>query len=211
MPIEKCRLLFIKIKIMKNKNLKWLALCVPVMVGFGACTDEQTAGNNLRDTANIGNENRTDNTDRSASLAREEDFVSDVIEANAEELALLRQGSNKGTDPALKSQAQEMISEHEKIDRDMRAYANKNNFRLDGIDTTSMININKKSGNEWDEEWADEVGDRHRAMIRRFDRAQNRIHDTELKGIISEALPSMRSHLDKTEKLEVKLDVKADR
>ena len=124
---------------------------------------------------------------------------------------MLRQGPNKGTDPELKSQAQEMISDHEKIDRDLRAYANKNNFTLDGIDTNNMVNINKKSGNEWDEEWADEVGDHHRAMIRRFDRAQNRIQDMELKEIISEALPSMRSHLDKTEKLEVKLDVKTDR
>ena len=104
-----------------------------------------------------------------------------------------------------------MISDHEKIDRDMRAYASKNNFGLDGVNTTDMVNINKKSGNEWDEEWADEVGDRHRAMIRRFDRAQNRIQDNELKKIISEALPTMRSHLDKTEKLEVKLDAKADK
>jgi putative membrane protein len=196
---------------MKNRHLRWLALCVPVIFGLSACTDDQTAGNNLRDTANIGTENRTDNSDRPASLAREEDFVSDVIEANAEELALLREGSRKGTDPELKSQAQEMITDHEKLDKQIRAYANKNNFRLEGVDTTSTVNINKKSGNEWDEEWADEVGDRHRAMIRRFDRAQNRIQDAELKEIINGGLPSMRSHLDKTEKLEVKLDVKTDR
>ena len=195
---------------MKHKNLKWLIPGICLAFTSASCTNDQTADNNLRDTSNIGSANRTDNTDRSASLTREENFVSDVIEANAEELSLLREGLNKGTDPELKSQAKEMITGHEKLDKDMRAYASKNNFLLDGVDTTRMVNINKTSGNDWDEEWADEVGDRHRALIRKFDRAQNRIQDSELKDMINQALPSMRSHLDKTEKLENKLDLKKD-
>lgn len=196
---------------MKHTNLKWLITSICLAFAFASCTDDQTAGNNLRDTSNIGSPNRTDNTDQSVLFTREGDFVYDVIEANAEELALLRDGVNKGTDPEVKSQAKDMIAEYEKIDKDMRAYASKNNFRLDGIDATKMTQLNEDAGNEWDEEWADEVGDRHRALIRRFDRAQNRIQDSELKDMINQALPSMRSHLDKTEKLEAKLDVKTYR
>ena len=194
---------------MKIKNLKSLAVCSCLLFAIGACTDNDTDDNNLRDTANVGNANRTDN--RSTSFDREEDFVLDVLETNAEEMAWLREGTRKGTHAEVKSQAQQMITEHEKLNQDLRSYANKKNFRLDDIDTTKTVKLNEDAGNEWDEEWADEIGDRHRMMIRRFERAQTRVQDSELRDIIAKALPSMRSHLDKTEQLETKLDVQNDR
>jgi putative membrane protein len=172
-----------------------------------ACTDNDTDDNTLRDTVNIGDANRSDNR----SLDREEDFVLDVLEANAEEIAWLKEGTRKGTHPEIKSQAQQMITEHEKLNQDLRGYAKKKNFRLDNIDTTKTAKLNEDAGNEWDEEWADEIGDRHRMMIRTFERAQTRVQDAELRDMISKTLPSMRSHLDKTEQLETKLDVQNDR
>src|SRR5687767_3681173 len=94
---------------------------------------------------------------------------------------------------------------------DIRNYASKQNFRLDDIDTVKTATLKEDRGTEWDEEWADEIGDRHRMMIRKFERAQTRVQDTELRDIISKALPSMRSHLDKTEQLEVRLDSQNER
>src|SRR5688500_9741580 len=132
---------------MEIKTLKSLALGSCLAFAIVACQENETGDNNFRDTANIGNENRSDNR----SLDREEDFVSDVLEANAEELDWLREGVNKATDPQVKSMAQEMITEHEKMNDDIRNYASKQNFRLDDIDTVKTATLKEDRGTEWDE------------------------------------------------------------
>jgi hypothetical protein len=43
-------------------------------------------------------------------------------------------------------------------------------------------------------------------MIRRFERAEKRIDDTELKNFIAQNLPTLRTHLSIVEKLEARLD-----
>jgi putative membrane protein len=106
--------------------------------------------------------------------------------------------------------AAQMMQEHEKMERDLRNYAGNKNLRTDDIDTSATVSLNEKAGNEWDEEWADEVGDRHRQLIRRFQRAQRRIDDTELKDIINRNLPTLRAHLDSVQQLENRLDTRSD-
>jgi putative membrane protein len=146
--------------------------------------------------------------DRSMASFAEEDFVADVIETSTEEIAWLREAEQKGTDAKLKSQAQLMIPDFEKINKDMKAHADRRNFKLDNnIDTT--VRLAERKGLEWDEEWADELGDKNRRLIRRYERAENRILNPDVKKMISETLPVLRSHLDSLDRLETRLDEQA--
>lgn len=172
------------------------------LILLAACNDGTNTSTN--DTAA-----NTDTTKNNMGFeTREEDFVTDVIEANAEELAWLKAGLANGTDAELKAHAQHMITDHEKMEKEVDAYVSKKNINTSGVDTSATVNLNEDKGNEWDEEWADEMGDKHRQLIRRFERAEKRVDDAELKNLITQSLPTLRSHLDMVEKLEAKLDKK---
>src|SRR5688500_8946312 len=181
---------------MKINCIKEIACMAMVLVSI-ACNDSGTVSSEPGDTTNVS---------RYGTENRGEDFVTDVLEINAEENAWLREAINNASDSELKSTAQKMMKEHEKMEMDLRAYANKKNFRTDDVDTSETVKLNEKRGMAWDEEWADEVGDMHRQLIRRFERAQKRVDDTELKNIIAEGLPTLRTHLETVQKIEERLD-----
>jgi putative membrane protein len=150
-----------------------------------------------------------DNEQESSMSARERDFVDDVIEDNNDEIAWLNAAIKSGTDAELKSQAQQMLTDHEKMHSDMKAFAAKHAIEIEEVDTTAVIlDINEDDPADWDEEWSDEMADKHRRLIRRFERAENYVDDAELKALVTGALPTLRSHLDMATKLEEKLDKK---
>jgi putative membrane protein len=181
---------------MKINSFKQIT-CIAYILFAISCNNNGTADNERGDTTNVG---------RSGVQNRGEDFVTDVLEMNAEEKAWLREAMNSATDQELKSTARQMMEEHEKLDTDLRDYAAKRNFRTDDIDTSETVRLNERRGMDWDEEWADEVGDKHRQMIRRFERAEKRVEDADLKNLITQNLPTLRTHLGTIEKLEARLD-----
>ncbi|HKZ66390.1 MAG TPA: DUF4142 domain-containing protein, partial [Chitinophagaceae bacterium] len=101
-----------------------------------------------------------------------------------------------------------MLSDQQALRLELIDYAQKNNIDLPDTDTSSIVdNINEKPGVEWDQEWADEVGDDHLRLLNRFERANKRINDdTELKNIITKTLPKLQSNWDVSKKLEDNFD-----
>lgn len=181
-----------------------LPLAVIMSLSFTACEDAGNRDGGDGDTSEL--RDMSDGMQGDIRDYRQEDFVTDVIEANAEELAWIREGLSKGTDAELKQHAQHMLADHEKMRTDLLAYAQKHNYDLTGLDTNRTVNNNKSAGANWDEEWADEMVDMHRSTIRRFERAQKRIQEQELAGMITSTLPTLRSHLQMMEGLDNKLD-----
>lgn len=143
---------------------------------------------------------------RSLAGRKDEDFVTDVLEANAEEMAWLRAGQNMGTDAQLKANAAHMMADHEKMDKEMRTYASDKKIDISDVDTSADVNLNEQKGREWDEEWADEVADMHEHLIKKFERAQDRVENAELKGMINKTLPTLRNHLNMANQLETRLE-----
>ena len=137
---------------------------------------------------------------------RDERFVIDAIESGIEEMKWLGEGENRGSDTEVKSLARQMMQDHKQMIADLQSYANRKSISLDDIDTSGVVEINEKPGRYWDEEWADEIGDMHRRMIRRFDRARNNVQDRELLDMIDNPRPVLQSHLDMAQKLEARLD-----
>lgn len=163
------------------------------------------ACNNDSDTNRRNTNDSLPNGTASRAATREEDFISDVIENNLETITFLREGVNKSVDVELKSNAGKMLADHEKLDKTLRDYAAKKNYTPD-IDTASSISINKPAGSIWDEEWADEVGDKTKELARQFSRAENWVETSELKDLVSRTLPVLRANQDIAEKLEIKFE-----
>jgi putative membrane protein len=181
---------------MKANDFKQLAFIAGLLFSIAACDNAGRNATTNRDTAN----------DSLLTDSKEKDFVTDVLEVNAEKMALLKEATSKATDKELKSQAEQMMNEYKKMETDLKTYASKKNIETDDIDTTATVILNEKPGTEWDEECADEIADKDRLLVRRFERAEKRIEDDELKNMIATHLPTLRSRLEMTEKLETKLD-----
>lgn len=192
---------------MKLQNKIALLFALGIALPFASCSDHNDVNDHdNNDTTIVG----TNGHDNPAVNDRDEDFIEDAIEANAKEMAWLKQGIDLGTDAELKTHAQHMMTDHEQMDKDLKAYATKKNISLADVDMDSYdrINLDEKKGPDWDEEWADEIVDMHEKTIKKFERNQDKVADAELKDMITKALPTLRSHLEMATKLEDKLDKK---
>jgi putative membrane protein len=178
------------------KNIKWQFNFVLIagMLAFASCNNDDTDPTGIGSTAD-GRE------------TMEEDFVTDVLDMNAKEIAWLNAGISKGVDNELKSEAKKMLSDHEALRSELKEYAQKNHIELPNTDTSGIVDITDRPGADWDEEWADEVGDNYQRLVNRFERANRRLKDdTALKDIIAKTLPVLQSHWDVSKKLEDRLN-----
>ena len=155
---------------------------------------------------NNGPNNETNKkVEKSRIENREEDVVIDALEINAGLKAWLKKATDMATDAELKLIARQLLEKQEKMETDLKVFADKRKFSVNAIDTVENIKLSEGRGIRWDEECADEIGDKHRQMIKRFERAQNYIENTELKNIITQYLPEFRSQLNTVNDLEARL------
>lgn len=173
-------------------------LALGVLVFISCTNDNKNTGTTGTDTA-IKGYNRE---------SKEADFVTDALKSSTTEIAWLKAGINKGTDNEVKSTATKMLLDHETLTSELKDYAQTNNIAVPNVDTSNVVTIREKPGVEWDEEWVDEVSDDYEHMVNRFERADLRIsdEDTVLKNIIAKTLPTLRSHMDASRKLENKFE-----
>lgn len=181
------------------------SLFIGLALAFSACNTAET------EKAKDDVEQATDKVGKAVGDAvhevkeeLDENLVKNVVKDNEKQIEWLRAGSKMGTDKELVDIAKKMIPDHEKIASDLRAYASKKGIKLD-VDTKG-VKIDSKTGLFWDEEWADKVRNMNRDMVDKFERVQSHAEETDLKDLATATLPTLRDHLNWTEKLEARLD-----
>ena len=135
----------------------------------------------------------------------EQDFIKDAVEMNTRELAWLDAGMKMGMDNEVKGHAKMMMADHEQMGTEVKDYAGKKGLEVPNVDTAGEVDINEKTGKDWDRKWAEKMVDDHQKVIKRFENAQNDVKDEELRTMITSTLPKLRSHLEMSEKLRDKL------
>jgi predicted outer membrane protein len=116
--------------------------------------------------------------------SNENDFVEEVVEENGYEIALIEIALANGTDADLKMHATHMLA---------------------GTGVPLKLKINKPIGKKWDAEWAEEMVQKHRKAVTMFERALTFTNDVELRTLIDNTLPTLRSHLDMATTLKTRL------
>lgn len=135
----------------------------------------------------------------------EKDFVEEVVEKNNYEIALIQAALTNATDAEVKMHARHMLADHMKTDTVFRNYAFKNHIKLSGTAAPSHIDLHKKTGRAWDAEWAEEMVDKHRKVITMFEHALTYTMEPQLRTMINNTLPVLRSHLDMATKMKERL------
>lgn len=186
------------------KSVLFTALIASIaVVGCGDSTNDSTTETSDSMSVNgdaAGNDMMNDRDD-------DAEFLSDAVEANAKELRALRLGKEKGGNE-VKSDANKMLADHEKLGEDVAAYISNKSITLQDVDTADTDNDlnDKAAGRDFDKAWADKMVNDHEKVINMFEDAQDDVRDPELKTMITNAIPKLRSHLDMSKQLKEKLD-----
>ncbi|HRO42793.1 MAG TPA: DUF4142 domain-containing protein [Flavipsychrobacter sp.] len=133
-------------------------------------------------------------------------FLSDLRLMNSYELQLMEMILKKGNHRALKNAAQHMLEDHHKLEQRVNQYAKTKAYGNDPDEaskTTEKANKwrQKKGGKEWDADIIEELIDVHKDGIDMLEDAVTDVRDDELKALMTEALPSLKKHLDMLEPL----------
>lgn len=202
-----------------NTPLKRLAV-VACAIALGALTPSCNNNNNTEGSAT------TDSTTTSTSVTEKANeaatnvkeavvhnpdstFVAEVVVANNEEIRLLQEGADKGTDKGLKTHAKMMLKDHQDLKKKMEAYAASKNYPVNASDegdaSKKISDMSSKPGKDWDKAWVDDMVSGHEKTIGKFEGAQNQVNDAELKTMITNTLPTLRSHLSMVKDLQNKM------
>ena len=175
----------------------------------GTGTDSTSNGNmTVKGDSNNMNTNTDTNSmaNTNTSKSSEQDFINYVVKANTEEVAWLKAGLQNGTSKELKDHAKMMLKDHEKMDKDVKAYLGKTpSVTAPTLDTANVVDISEKKGADWDKAFTNKMVDDHSALLDKLNSAKNDVKDADLLLIINGAIPVVSSHLSMVKEMKDKM------
>lgn len=135
----------------------------------------------------------------------DQDAINYAVTKNTKEIAWLQAGIDKGTSKELKEHAKMMMADHKKLDGEVSALVTKKGMKAPSVDTTGEVNINDKSGKEWDMAWTDKLIADHNEILDMFGKAKQNVKDEELRTLITKTIPVVQSHLDMANAMKAKM------
>jgi putative membrane protein len=137
------------------------------------------------------------------TLTADEDdakFIKEAAEGGMMEVKLAQLALTKTTSPEVKKLAQHMLDDHTKANTELKALAAKMNITIPSdisMDNQKMYdNLGKKTGAEFDKEYADMLVKSHKKSISKFETCGEKGKDPELKKWASGKIPVLKHHLE---------------
>jgi len=170
-------------------------LAIVALLALGCGPKQNTDSNESAEEANE-DKFQTRDTEKDA------EFVMEAVEANLAEVELAQLAAQKSTDTEIKSVAQFLENEHNKVLAELRDVAAKRVISVpstvDDASRREIENLGKKEDiKDFNKSWCKEMIDKHESSIEKFEKAMNETEDAELKSWITQTLPHLREHLDR--------------
>jgi putative membrane protein len=132
--------------------------------------------------------------------------------ANAGEIQEGTIAEQKATNPAVKSFARLMVSDHKKMLADGKALATKlaitpDSSKSDVTDLTKNVSDDvkdlndKKAGKDWDQDYIGKQVDAHQKVLDKLQDASKSAQNAELKDALSKSIGKVQEHLTKAQNL----------
>jgi len=183
-----------------------IAACSGLIV-FTSCNNSTTNETTTSDSATLGDKIAAAADSAKAAVMPDpnKSFVEDAATDNTREMAWLQAGLDHGTSKELKAHAKMMMADHKKLGDEVKGYAAQKSMEVPSVDTAGVASLSEKPGKDWDKAWVDKMVDAHKDAIDKFESAQGKVTDPDLKAIIDKALPTLHSHYDMMVKMQEKM------
>ena len=152
-----------------------------------------------------------------AELANDyQKFLRTAAESSMFEIEASKLAAQKAQHPDVKAFAKIMVDDHAKVGAELKSLAKSKNFALPtaltGYRKDTLASLNKKSGHDFDDEYAEEVAvDAHQDAVDAFKDASKDAKDADIKAFAAKTLPALEAHLAKCKILDKAVDYSSDR
>ncbi|HEX6536650.1 MAG TPA: DUF4142 domain-containing protein [Gemmatimonadaceae bacterium] len=195
-----------------------MAMALAVCTALGACKksgnnasslDTNTAGatatapSSLDTTAAGG----AVASDTAAGGWSDADVLAWLTAANNGEISEGKLAERKATNPAVKSFARRMVTDHTQMLKEGNALAKKlkvdpNTSTKDDVkdlmkdNQDAVQDLSKKTGKDFDEDYMEKQVDDHQKVVDKLNDLSGKTQNAQLKALMQKALPKVQSHLN---------------
>lgn len=147
-----------------------------------------------------------------ADLSRgDQKFLKSAAESGMLEIEASKLATRKAEHADVKAFAEMMIANHTKVSGELKTLASSKNYTLptalEGGMKRKLDGLAKRSGHDFDEEYADEIAvDAHEDAVDLFKDASEDAKDADIKAFAAKTLPALQAHLEKGKALEKTID-----
>lgn len=185
-------------------------ICIVGALFFTSCNNDN-GNTDATSNKDSGNRMTTDSNSISSNTNIPKDntnqeVINNLVQKNTKELIWLQAAiDNKNSAKEIKKHASMMVKDHKKLEEEVKELTSKKSWNIPSVDTANIININDKSGNEWDKAWANKMVSEHTELLNMLTNAQKNVSDTELKELITKTISVVQSHLRMANELNSKI------
>ena len=126
-------------------------------------------------------------------------FSSAAARGGLTEVELGRLAVQRGSNPAVKSFGQRMIEDHSRANNELKSIAARKSLALppdiNSDQKTTMDNLSKLSGAEFDQEYMSDMVKDHEADAKEFENQAAKGTDADIKAFVAKTLPMIQGHL----------------
>ena len=157
--------------------------------------------------ANAPTTSRSATADKSATLSGgERRFIETAARHGMAEVELGKLAQDKASHPQVKEFGKRMAEDHGKANEELKKLAAAKGVTLptemDRSHKRLVEKLAKKSGNDFDREYMDEMEDDHGKDVREFRSMAKNAKDADVKAFASATLPTLEQHLQLAKSLE---------
>lgn len=134
----------------------------------------------------------------------EKRFVTKAADAGMTEMHLAKLATERATNPEVKSYAQMLVDDHQKVADELKTLASQKNVTLDADDLGSdraHKRLSKKTGMDFDQEFVDHMVDMHESDVKMFEKAAEDAKDQDLRSFAAKHVGALRQHLQQAQSL----------
>ncbi|WP_242926415.1 DUF4142 domain-containing protein [Pontibacter vulgaris] len=137
-------------------------------------------------------------------------FAAEAASASLLQVELGEKALERGTSPEVKTLAQRMVNDHQRIHEDLRAMASATNLVLPGTLGQAHEDLLKKvtdqSGIAFDLAYIKTVAEQHQNLLDRYQDMSENGTNMKVKMFASQQLPLLRQHQEMIDKLQEKVE-----
>lgn len=199
-------------KNLRNSSLRPLAWAValltlpaaPFAAAQSSSADRQSAANPATpaDTDATGAVTRSRTVAGNSSLTRgDRRFITKAAKLGLEEVRLSRLAATRASRPEVRQYAQMLAEAHEKANTELIQLASDKSVVLSMDDNPNLENWTDKKGDDFDEDYLEEMIDAHEDAVELLEERVEDAEDGEVAAYARKHLPAMQEHLRKAREL----------
>lgn len=177
------------------------AAVISVFLGLSSCKNESKA----EDPKEVAEDENDVKFDENDDKEDDSEFLVAAAEIDLMDIEIGKLAQTKSTDANVRKFADMLVADHTKSANEMKPFADRLKVSIPASITEKgkekYDDLNKKSGRDFDEKFADMMVEGHEDAISKMEKAAEDANDPEIRAWAAGKVPSLKAHLEHAKSL----------